>query len=77
MKGRRADMTAAACPEAVVAAQSAMVARMAETARQAQRAMAAYRTGLQLLNADQIYLFSTVVGALDNMLRAFNDPEEG
>lgn len=74
---RRTDMTTTACPEGVVAAQSAMVARMADTARQAQQAMAAYRNGLQLLNADQIYLFSTVVGALDNMLRAFDDPEEG
>lgn len=74
---RRADIAVPAYPTSVAEARGAVIARMVATTRHARQAMAVYRNGLHLLEADQIYLFSTALGALDNMLRAFEDPKAG
>jgi hypothetical protein len=52
-----------------------VIARLAVTARFARRNMLGHRDDLHLLDSDQIYLFSTAIGALENMLRAFAGPE--
>lgn len=72
---RRGDVVIAAALDSAETARDITIARMAVTARFARRGLLAYRDALHLLDSDQIYLFSTAVGALENMLRVFAEPE--